>query len=74
VKEAVQRAFNTALQARMRESVWQVGGCRTWYHDPATGDNTALWPGLATEYCLRLRRLRRSDFYRERAGAYGRRS
>jgi cation diffusion facilitator CzcD-associated flavoprotein CzcO len=38
-----QAAFNAALQERLRGTVWDQGGCASWYLDD-TGRNTTLWP------------------------------
>ena len=54
---AAQESFNTALQRRMRRTVWTTGGCASWYLD-AHGRNTALWP--RTTVTLR-RQLARFD-------------
>jgi cation diffusion facilitator CzcD-associated flavoprotein CzcO len=39
----VQRHWNAALQRRLRRTVWNTGGCASWYLD-AHGRNTTLWP------------------------------
>ncbi|WP_432476720.1 flavin-containing monooxygenase [Nocardioides sp. GXQ0305] len=56
-----QRAWNAALQRRMGRTVWQTGGCASWYLDEH-GRSTTLWP--RTTVTMR-RRLSRFD-----AGAY----
>jgi cyclohexanone monooxygenase len=38
-----QHAWNAALQRRMRRTVWNTGGCSSWYLDDH-GRNTLLWP------------------------------
>jgi cation diffusion facilitator CzcD-associated flavoprotein CzcO len=38
-----QRRWNADLQRRMRHTVWNTGGCSSWYLDPH-GRNTVLWP------------------------------
>lgn len=43
VRPEVQRASNDALQAQLAGSVWNTGGCASWYLD-ARGRNTTLWP------------------------------
>ena len=52
--EAATRVFNTALQQDMSETVWQQGGCRSWYK---TGDgfNYTLWPRSTVNYWRQLR-------------------
>jgi cation diffusion facilitator CzcD-associated flavoprotein CzcO len=38
-----QRRWNAGLQKRMRRTVWNTGGCSSWYLDEH-GRNTTLWP------------------------------
>jgi cation diffusion facilitator CzcD-associated flavoprotein CzcO len=45
-----QRAWNDDLQRRMRRTVWNTGGCSSWYLD-AHGRNVTLWP--RTTYTFR---------------------
>lgn len=45
VKPAVEHTYNQQLQARLKRTIWNTGGCRGWYLDPRTGKNTTLWPG-----------------------------
>ena len=35
--------WNEDLQQRMQRTVWNTGGCASWYLD-AHGRNTTLWP------------------------------
>jgi cation diffusion facilitator CzcD-associated flavoprotein CzcO len=39
----VQQRWNADLQRRMRRTVWNTGGCASWYLDEQ-GRNTTLWP------------------------------
>lgn len=39
----VQRAYNDRLQRRLAGTVWNSGGCASWYLDEH-GRNTTLWP------------------------------
>lgn len=47
-----QERFNAALQKRLEGTVWDQGGCASWYLDD-TGRNTTLWPW----FTFRLRSL-----------------
>jgi cation diffusion facilitator CzcD-associated flavoprotein CzcO len=47
-----QAAFNAGLQRRMRGTIWQTGGCASWYLDQH-GNNVTLWP----DFTFRFRRL-----------------
>ena len=48
-----QAAFTREMQDRHSDSVWQAGGCTSWYQD-AAGRNTTLWPGTVSEYRKRM--------------------
>ncbi|WP_170410009.1 flavin-containing monooxygenase [Ruegeria atlantica] len=48
-----QAAFEREMRERHEGSVWQVGGCTSWYQD-AQGRNTTLWPGTVSEYEKRM--------------------
>jgi cyclohexanone monooxygenase len=37
------REWNAAIQRRMKRTVWNTGGCSSWYLDER-GRNTVLWP------------------------------
>ncbi len=54
--------FNRNVDSRMRGTVWDLGGCSSFYIDP-TGRNATLWP----DWTWRFRQLA-SQFD---AGAYG---
>jgi hypothetical protein len=48
------RAWNDALQRKLPPTVWNSGGCSSWYID-ANGLNTTIWP----DFTWRFRRLTR---------------
>lgn len=58
VKDEVMRASNTALQARLGQSVW--AGCRSWYR-AGDGRIFALYPGFTREYVRAVWAQRVSD-------------
>jgi cation diffusion facilitator CzcD-associated flavoprotein CzcO len=60
VREAVQDRYNRGLQRRMPHTSW-LSGCHSWYLG-ADGANHALYPGFASEYCLRTRRFVGSEY------------
>jgi cation diffusion facilitator CzcD-associated flavoprotein CzcO len=45
VRPEVQRRYNQRLQRHMRRTIWQTGGCASWYLDKH-GNNTTLWPSF----------------------------
>ncbi|WP_327111365.1 NAD(P)/FAD-dependent oxidoreductase [Streptomyces sp. NBC_01341] len=69
VRPDVQGAFNEWMDGRMAGTVWQSGGCRSWYQDPRSGRNTVLWPGTALAFRRRTRRIRMTDYRVERRGS-----
>lgn len=56
-----QKRFVDRIRARMADSIWQAGGCRSWYLD-ARGRNTTLWPDSVMAYRRSARRVRRADY------------
>ncbi|MCM6777124.1 NAD(P)/FAD-dependent oxidoreductase [Nocardia sp. CDC159] len=49
VRPEVQRGFNERLHAKLSRSVWNSGGCASWFLDH-TGNNRQCWPGTGTSY------------------------
>ncbi len=49
VEAGAQARFVEAVARRLRGTVWQDGGCQSWYKD-AHGKVTAIWPGAAADY------------------------
>ncbi len=45
VRAGVQRDYNEGLQKTLADSVWETGGCSSWYKD-RFGNITTLWPGF----------------------------
>ncbi len=60
-RRSAQAAFNRELQRKLRRSVWNTGGCASWYLD-AHGENRTLWSGFTWEYWARARKIDASDF------------
>jgi len=56
VDAAVQRNYNSALQRRLARTVWNTGGCSSWYRT-RDGLNTTLWPDFTFVFRHRLRRF-----------------
>jgi cation diffusion facilitator CzcD-associated flavoprotein CzcO len=69
VRPDAQHAYNQELQRRMRRTVWNAGGCASWYLD-TRGRNTTLWPDFTWRFRRRTRRFDPSAYeLRARAGA-----
>ncbi|MFD3506248.1 flavin-containing monooxygenase [Nocardia sp. NPDC058666] len=49
VREDVQQAYNADLQEKLGKTVWNTGGCASWYLDKH-GNNTTLWPDFTFEF------------------------
>jgi cation diffusion facilitator CzcD-associated flavoprotein CzcO len=56
VRPEAQAAYNEELQERLATSVWNTGGCGSWYFD-RNGRNSIQWPGFTFEYRRRTRRF-----------------
>ena len=56
VRADAQAQYNEWLQARLAKTVWNTGGCKSWYLT-RSGKNTTAWPGFTFEYRLRTRRF-----------------
>jgi cation diffusion facilitator CzcD-associated flavoprotein CzcO len=61
VRADSQLRFDQWLQSHLTGSIWQSGGCRSWYQDGA-GRNVALWPGFISRYRQGIRRMSLSDY------------
>ncbi len=56
VRAPAQAAFNAELQQKIAGSVWNAGGCKSWYLN-AEGRNVSLWPGFTFTYRRKTRRV-----------------
>ncbi|RFF29260.1 flavin-containing monooxygenase [Wenzhouxiangella sediminis] len=57
VKQEAEQAWNDWIERRLSRSVWNAGGCSSWYLHPASGRNTTIWPGFTFDFRRRLRRF-----------------
>jgi cation diffusion facilitator CzcD-associated flavoprotein CzcO len=57
VRRPAQDAYDARLQAALTDTVWNAGGCRSWYRDEH-GRNFTLWP---THTFTFLRQVRHFD-------------
>jgi hypothetical protein len=62
VRVESQRRFVDEIYRRMGGTVWQSGGCHSWYQDQSTGEITTLWPGSVISYLRRTRSVSPSDY------------
>ncbi len=56
IKPDVHARYNREIDERMRTTVWELGGCQSFYID-ATGRNATIWP----DWTWRFRRLAQRD-------------
>jgi len=58
---AAQQRYNDELQRDLADSVWNTGGCRSWYLDEH-GVNRTLWSGMTWQYWRATRSLNASEY------------
>lgn len=54
VKPDVQKSYNEDLQQQLSHTIWQTGGCVSWYQDK-NGKNVTLWPGHTFTFMKRTK-------------------
>ena len=57
VRPESQRDFLDNLRKKLAGTVWEAGGCRSWYQDPRTGESPAVWPGSVISYLRQTRKV-----------------
>ncbi|MBT2382436.1 NAD(P)/FAD-dependent oxidoreductase [Streptomyces sp. ISL-11] len=68
VRPAVQAAYNAAVQEALRTTVYNTGGCSSYYFGPG-GRNTFCWPWSTGRLVRRLNHFRAADYtYRASSG------
>jgi len=58
---AAQDGFNDELQRKLASSVWNSGGCSSWYLDEH-GNNRVLWSGYTWQYWAATRKLKPAEY------------
>ncbi len=61
VTAAAEQRFVDSVEQRLRGTVWQDGGCDSWYKDER-GKVTTIWPGSAGSYQRALKSVDLQDF------------
>jgi cation diffusion facilitator CzcD-associated flavoprotein CzcO len=64
VRPEVQAAFNADVQSRLVDTVWNAGGCRSWYLDDH-GRNTTIWPTYTWRFRQRTRHFDLASYDRK---------
>ena len=67
VRPSAVGAWNRRVQERMKRTVWNTGGCDSWYLD-ANGRNTTVWPGTTSEFRRATREVNLAEYEVVRAG------
>lgn len=62
IEAGAQRDYNRWLHRKLAGTVWNAGGCSSWYLHPDSGRNTTLWPGFTWQYMRMMRRFEPSVF------------
>jgi cation diffusion facilitator CzcD-associated flavoprotein CzcO len=62
VRPETQQRFVADIQRRLQSTVWQSGGCQSWYQDQRTGENVAIWPGSVVAYVRRTKYAALGDY------------
>jgi cation diffusion facilitator CzcD-associated flavoprotein CzcO len=66
VRSEVQNAYNEELQRKLARTVWNSGGCKSWYLD-SHGRNTTLWPTFTFRFRARTKRFAPADYVLQRS-------
>jgi cation diffusion facilitator CzcD-associated flavoprotein CzcO len=61
VRREAQDRWNEELQEALRDSVWNTGGCASWYLDDK-GHNPIMWPHQTFTFRRRLRQFQPADY------------
>jgi cation diffusion facilitator CzcD-associated flavoprotein CzcO len=57
----VQAGYNVRLQRQLQKTVWNRGGCQSWYLD-SEGRNTTLWPTFTFTFMRQLAAFDANDY------------
>lgn len=71
VTDGAQRRYNEQLDPQLARTVWNAGGCDSWYLD-RSGRNSVMWPTFTWRFRRRTRRFDQEN-YRFTAAGEGRR-
>jgi hypothetical protein len=61
VRPEVLARWSAEVQAKAASTVWNSGGCSSWYLDEA-GRNTTLWPDYTFRFVRRTRHFNPDDY------------
>jgi hypothetical protein len=62
VRPSSQQRFVEEVRRRLPGTVWESGGCRSWYQDERNGESSAIWPASVVAYQRRTRAGSAKDY------------
>jgi cation diffusion facilitator CzcD-associated flavoprotein CzcO len=62
VRPDVQVAYNEEIQRKVAPTVWNTGGCKSWYLDK-NGHNSTIWPDFTFKFAQRLKHFDVESYY-----------
>ncbi|MFF2080157.1 flavin-containing monooxygenase [Kitasatospora sp. NPDC058162] len=57
-----QHTYNHTLQQRLKNTVWNTGGCTSWYTDQH-GNNPSIWPTYTRRYQQQTRHFDHTNYH-----------
>jgi cation diffusion facilitator CzcD-associated flavoprotein CzcO len=64
VRPDVQATYNEMLQRKLTRTVWNAGGCQSWYLDKF-GNNPTIWPDFTFKFARRLAHFDVDAYYQQ---------
>ncbi len=61
LKPDVQQEYNRDIQEKLSHTVWQNGGCHSWYQ-MKNGKNVTLWPGFTFTFMKRTKKFEEEKY------------
>lgn len=61
VKRTEQIKYNQDLQEKLQKTIWQSGGCVSWYQT-SSGKNTTLWPDSTLRYRKETQKMHKEAY------------
>ena len=61
LKQNVQQQYNSEIQEKLSHTVWQNGGCVSWYQ-MKNGKNVTLWPGFTFTFMKRTKKFEEEKY------------
>jgi cation diffusion facilitator CzcD-associated flavoprotein CzcO len=62
VRPEVQARWNEEVQRRLQGTIWNIGGCASWYLD-RNGRNSVMWPEYTFNFRRRANRFEPSEYH-----------